>query len=65
MLIYSKNKQNYAGHVMKIMKQLHEQSLQVNIDKCKFSTRKVKYLGIIVTIEGIEIDREKTDAIQK
>lgn len=63
--IYSKNKEDYTGYVLKVLKRLHEQSLQVNINKCKFSIKKVKYLGMMVTTENIEIDRKKTNAIQK
>lgn len=39
--------------------------LQMDIDKCEFSKKKVKYLNMIITTEGIEIDGEKTEAIQK
>ena len=62
-LIYSIKEENHAGQVLQVLKCLHQQSLQVNIDKCEFSTKKVKYLGIIITTDGIEIDTEKTNAI--
>ena len=39
--------------------------MQVDIDKCEFSTKKVKYLRMIVTTESIEMDTEKTDAVQQ
>ena len=47
------------------LRRLHKQSLQVDIDKCEFSTKKVKYFDIIVTTNGIEIDTKKVEAIQK
>ena len=37
----------------------------MDIDKCEFSTKKVKYLGIIVTTDGIEINTKNVEAIQK
>lgn len=51
--------------MLRVLKQLHKQDLQVDIDKCEFSTKKVKYFSIIVTINSIEIDTKKTKAIQK
>ena len=63
-LIYS-TKKNYASHVLQMLKCLYEQSLQVDIDKCEFSMKKIKYLNMIVTIDGIKMDMEKTEAIQR
>lgn len=63
-LIYS-IKKNYASYVLQVLRQLYEERLQVNIDKCEFSTTKIKYLGIIVTTNRIEIDTEKTEIIQR
>ena len=48
-----------------MLRRLHERGLQVNIDKCEFNTTRVKYLGMIVTTNGIEIDAKKVEAIQK
>ena len=64
-LIYSTKEENYAGQVLQVWKHLHGQSLQVDIDKCKFLTTKIKYLGMIITTESIEMDTKKTDAIQR
>lgn len=52
------------SHMLQVLRQLYEQDLQVKIDKYKFSTTKIKYLGMIVTTNGIEIDMEKIEAIQ-
>ena len=64
-LIYSTKKENYADHVLQMLKRLHKQGLQVDIDKYKFSTTKIKYLGMIVTINSIEVDAEKMEVIQR
>ena len=44
---------------------LHKQGLQVDINKCKFSMTMIKYFGMIITTNGIEIDTEKIKTIQK
>ena len=64
-LIYSAREKDHADHVLQVLKRLHQRGLQVDIDKCEFNTRRVKYLGMIVTTDGIEMDTKKVDAIQK
>jgi hypothetical protein len=40
--------------------------LQININKCKFKTKKVKYLGYIIEAEaGIQVDPNKIAAIRE
>ena len=65
MLIYSNNKANHADHVLQVLKRLHKRALQIDIDKCEFNTTRVKYLGMVVTTEGMEMDTKKVEAIQK
>ena len=64
-LIYSSREEDYASHVLQVLRRLHKCGLQVDIDKCEFNTTRVKYLGMIVTTDGIEMDAEKVEAIQK
>ena len=63
MLIYSSKEKDYADHVLQLLRCLHKRGLQVNIDKCEFNTTKVKYLGIIVITNSIEMDTEKVEPI--
>ncbi|EFQ85053.1 hypothetical protein PTT_20128 [Pyrenophora teres f. teres 0-1] len=47
------------------MKKLQEAGLQLDIDKCEFEQKRVKYLGYIVDSEkGICVDPEKVEAIK-
>ena len=64
-LIYSGREKDHASHVLQVLRRLHERRLQVDIDKCEFNTTRVKYLGMIATTDGIEMDTKKVDAIQK
>ena len=64
-LIYTSKDKDHASHVLQVLKQLHERGLQVDIDKCEFNTTRVKYLGMIVITNGIEMDTKKVEAIQK
>jgi hypothetical protein len=42
---------------------LLDAGLQINIGKCEFEAVKTKYLGIIITPEGIEINPAKVQFI--
>ena len=64
-LIYSENEEEHSEQVLIVLTRLKEKGLQVDIDKCEFSVTKVKYLGLIVTTEGIKMDPEKIEAILK
>lgn len=47
-----------------MLKRLADAKLKLDIKKCHFAVKKVKYLGIIVTAEkDISVDTEKTEAI--
>ena len=63
-LIYSGREEDHVDHVLQMLGCLHKRKLQVNIDKCKFNTTRVKYLGMIATINSIEIDTKKVEAVQ-
>ena len=63
MLVYSTNEEEHTKHVLKVLKQLWDRSLQVNADKCKFSVKRVKYLGLIISTDSISMDPKKVQCI--
>jgi transposase InsO family protein len=63
-LVYSKNQKEHREHVREVVQRLAEAGLQIDIKKCEFEVTKTKYLGIIVTPTGIQMDPEKVRAIQ-
>ena len=62
-LVYSQNEEEHTRHVLNVLKRLKERGLQLDIDKCEFDTKEVKYLGLIVTTEGVRMDPEKVETI--
>jgi hypothetical protein len=66
-LIYSGGSlSDHRKKVRKVMQRLQEAGLQIDIDKCDFETRSVKYLGFIVEAEkGIRVDPEKIRAVEQ
>ena len=62
-LIYSKTRKEHREHVRQVVVRLRDAGLQIDINKCEFETTRTKYLGLIITPDGIEMDPAKVDAI--
>ena len=48
----------------KVFARLQQENLKIKLSKCKFGLAAVKFLGHIVTADGIGVDPEKTSTIQ-
>ena len=46
-----------------MLERLRVIELQVNIEKCEFIVTEVKYLGLIITTQGIKMDPDKDSAV--
>lgn len=62
-LIYSRNKEDHTKHVQEVLKRLREHNLFCQPSKCVFYTTAVTYIRIVITPEGISMEKEKIDAI--
>jgi transposase InsO family protein len=62
-LIYSENALEHELHVKKVLQRLRDAGLQVDLKKCEFSVTRTKYLGFIISTDGIEVDPEKVSAV--
>jgi transposase InsO family protein len=63
-LIYSSNAAEHELHVRKVLERLRAAGLQADIRKCEFGVTRTKYLGFIVSTDGIEVDPEKIEVIR-
>ena len=63
-LIFSRDPDEHAGHVRRVLRRLRENNLHVKPEKCSFHTDQVEYLGFIISPGGINMDSEKTRAIR-
>ena len=64
-MIYSENELEHEEHVCKVLQRLQKAGLQVDIKKSEFSVKRTKYLGFIISTDGIEADPEKTAVINQ
>jgi len=54
------------GHdelVAEVIKRLEENDLYVKPEKCKWKVRKVEFLGVVIGLEGIKMEKEKVKGV--
>ena len=64
-LIYSNSMKEHWQHVQKMLVKLWEARISADVDKCKFHMTKTKYLGLMISTDGIKMDLAKIDAIKQ
>ena len=65
-LAYTKDTlKDHAEAVKKVLKTLQQADIRLRPDKCEFHKKEVKFLGSIITTEGIRMDQKKAKAIKK
>lgn len=62
-LIYSKTKKEHKEHVRKVLLKLREAGLQADIDKCEFHVQETKFLGLMVSTNGLRMDPSKIEVV--
>ena len=50
-------------HVHQIFQKVQKAGLQLDIDKCEFFVKEIKYLGLIITPENIKMDKKKLSTV--
>ena len=54
------------GHdelVAEVVKRLEENDLYVKSEKCKWKVREVEFLGVVIGLEGIKMEKEKVKGV--
>ena len=62
-LIYSEDPLLHETHVKQVLDRLRAAGLQADIRKCEFGVTRTKYLGFIISTEGLAVDPEKVSAV--
>ncbi len=63
-LIYSDTEEEHLEYVKVILKKLRKAGLYLDIKKCEFNVKIIKYLSLIIINEGIKMDPVKIKTIQ-
>ena len=65
LLVFSKSFEEHLDHLNQVFSRLREANLTLKPEKCQFGVQTVKYLGHILSKEGVSVDTEKTDKVKK
>ncbi|GFW38828.1 retrovirus-related Pol polyprotein from transposon 297 [Trichonephila clavipes] len=64
-IITSPSFNEHVDHLNQVITLLRDAGLTLNKEKCHFARDKLKYLGLIISKEGIETDNSKVKAIEE
>jgi hypothetical protein len=62
-LVYSKNKEEHAGHLHVVLQRLREHRLYAKLSKCDFWLKEIKFLGHTISQAGIAVDPNKVQEV--
>ena len=62
-LIYSAMLEEHQEHVWRVLQALSRAGLHLKLEKCHFHKIEAKYLGLIISADGVRMDPEKVTAI--
>lgn len=62
-LVWGINKQDHDENLARLLQRCRDVNLKLNLKKCQFCKTEVKYLGHILTTEGIKVDPDRVKAI--
>jgi hypothetical protein len=62
-LVFSKNEEEHISHVQLVLEKLRTARLYAKLEKCLFHQPQVKFLGYIISGEGLSMDPQKIRTI--
>src|ERR1700677_491423 len=63
-LVFTKDLEEHRRIVSEVLKRLKENDLFLKPQKCFFKQKEVKFLGLIISEEGIRMDLKKVEGVQ-
>ncbi|EPS59216.1 hypothetical protein M569_15593 [Genlisea aurea] len=63
-LIFSKTKEEHLRHIREVFETIRREHLSVKRSKCYFFKQELKFLGHIISKDGIKPDTEKVEAVK-
>ena len=64
-LIYAPNKEEHDKILEKVLERCRERNVKLNKDKCTFAKSEVKYMGHLISKDGLKTDTQKVESIQQ
>jgi hypothetical protein len=64
-LVYSRTKEEHVEHVRKVLHALKKHKLRLKPSKSEFHRKRIKFVGCVVTPDGIKVDPEKVERVKE
>lgn len=64
LIVFSKTLEEYEARLLQVLERLKDYGLKLSPKKCKFFQTSVRYLGHIVSENGVETDPSKIEALK-
>lgn len=61
--VFSSTVEQHLGRLEKVLQQFQRHGLKVKLSKCCFFQQEVRYLGHVISSEGVATDPEKIQAV--
>lgn len=62
-VVYSTSEQEHLNHLREVLQCLHKAGLTLNLQKCNLMQKSLKFLGHVLSVEGIKTDEDKVKAV--
>ena len=62
-LIYSKTFEEHEKHLIAVLQILKDKKLYAKLSKCEFWLEEIKFLGHVISKEGVSVDPTKVEAV--
>jgi len=64
-VVYSNNYKAYMYYMQMVLERLREYKLYINLKKCSFYITSINFLGFIVSVNGVLMEKSQVDAIRE
>lgn len=65
LIVFGRSLEEHEERLMRVLDRLEEVGLKLSLDKCQFCQPRVKYVGHIVSADGVATDPEKLEAVAR
>jgi len=64
-IVYFNDYEAYMYHVRIVLERLREYKLYINLKKCLFYITSINFLGFIISVNRVSIEKSRVDAIRE
>jgi len=62
-IVETETEERHNELVVEVIRRLEENDLYVKLEKCKWKVREVGFLGVVIGLEGIKMEKEKVKEV--